>query len=175
METLSSSEVTRFLGGFRSMRDRVLALLMVGAGLRCEEAARARVGDFRGRVWFVPCGKGGRSRTAIVRPEFRDVLGRMCEGRPADGLVAPNAVGGVSDLRNVRRAFRRASGWSGVECHPHLLRHTYAVALARVLPLVYVQRSLGHARATTTDIYLRGLGHDTVAEEGARLLEESVA
>lgn len=71
---------------------------------------------------------------------------------------------------NVRRAFLKASEWSSVKCNPHLLRHTYAVELARVLQLTYVQNSLGHSRATTTDIYLRKAGVDVMAEAGARLL-----
>lgn len=171
-EVLDHEEVLAFLGGFRSTRDRVLAVLMVGAGLRCEEACNVRVGDVRmdrGTI-FVPRGKGGKSRSAIIRPEFRATIGGLCGGRPSDSVFAPTARGGVCCTANVRRAFLLASKWSSVKCHPHLLRHTYAVALARHLPLYMVQRALGHSRATTTDIYLRKVGCDAVAEEGARML-----
>lgn len=176
LEVLSYEEEVKFLEGFRSHRDRMLAVLMVGAGLRCEEATRVRVRDIdaeRG-VIFVPSGKGGKLRSAIVRPEYRTTLRRLCEGRPSDSIFAPNAHGRPCNLRNVRRGFALASEHSGVKCHPHLLRHTYAVELARHLPLVYVQRTLGHSRATTTDIYLRKLGVDTLAEDGARMLAEAV-
>ena len=176
-QVLDHDQVMKFLGGFRSHRDRMLALLMVAAGLRCEEACNCRVGDIdvgRGVV-FVPCGKGGKIRSAIIRPEFRSTLQQLCESRGADTLFAPTAHGGPCKTTNVRRGFRLAARWSQVECHPHGLRHTYACELARHLPLVYVQRSLGHSKATTTDIYLRKLGVDQVAEEGARMLAAAVA
>jgi len=173
MDTLTTTEVEAFLGGFRSERDRVLALLMVGAGLRCAEACGLEAGDVNTRTWTVRVrdGKGGKQRSCIIRLPFRARIAAAAAGRPQDSLVAPSSVGSRVDVGNVRRAFLRASDWSGIRCHPHLLRHTYAVELARELPLVYVQRSLGHARATTTDIYLRKAGVDVLAEQGAKLLE----
>ena len=176
LTTLSPRDVETFLRGIRSERDRLLAVLMVGAGLRCAEACALTCGDVNVRVGTlrVRCGKGGKDRVAIVRPEFRARIAAAVAGRPADSLVAPASTAGAVATANVRRAFLVASYWTRVECHPHLLRHTYAVELARRLPLMYVQQSLGHSRATTTDIYLKKVGCDALAEQGAALLKGGV-
>ncbi len=50
---------------------------------------------------------------------------------------------------------------TGIDTHPHGLRHGHAVALYEAgLDLAGISRQLGHARISTTAIYLQGLGVD---------------
>ena len=48
---------------------------------------------------------------------------------------------------------------------PHQLRHTHAVELARQgVPLIVIQRQLGHSNLGITSIYLQGIDNDEIIE-----------
>jgi integrase/recombinase XerD len=56
------------------------------------------------------------------------------------------------------------AGWSK-RCHPHGLRHTFAVNLARNgVPAAFIQRQLGHESLATTSIYLASISTADIAE-----------
>ena len=60
---------------------------------------------------------------------------------------------------NVEKIFRRLSRTSGVgkviNVTPHIIRHTTATqALSKGMPIEEVQRLLGHAKISTTMIYI---------------------
>ena len=61
---------------------------------------------------------------------------------------------------------------------PHQLRHAHAVEMAREgVPLVVIQRQLGHADLGVTSVYLRGIDNteiiDTVHERRAPMMPAS--
>ena len=48
---------------------------------------------------------------------------------------------------------------------PHQLRHAHAVELAREgVPLIVIQRQLGHSNLGITSIYLQGIDNDEIIE-----------
>jgi len=154
--------------GAHGRRLRGLIVIMWRAGLRIQGSPRAQ----RGR---------SRSPTRLI-------AGAARQGR------APCEVGmdawGWEQLQPWARAAARASGRSAAVCHqrcdaraplvagrgprraaahrrfaPHQLRHAHAVELAREgVPLIVIQRQLGHSNLGITSVYLQGIDSGEIIE-----------
>jgi len=167
--TLSPAEAERLVEAAsglspRSMRDRALAELLYGAGLRVSEAiglARTSVDLDRGLVRVI--GKGDKERIVpLGRPAIEAVRRYLALGRPhLDRRHRPdlflNARGGALTRSGAFLVLRRLADRAGLEpgrVHPHLLRHSFATHLLEGgADLRSVQEMLGHADLTTTERY----------------------
>jgi integrase/recombinase XerD len=167
--TLSPSEAERLLEAAsgsdpRGLRDRAIAELLYGAGLRVSEAVGLHRGsvDLEGR--FVRCnGKGGKERVVPIGRPAADTLRRyLAHARPhLDRRHRPelflNAQGGPLTRAGVFLILRRLAATAGLEperVHPHLLRHSFATHLLEGgADLRSVQELLGHADLATTELY----------------------
>jgi integrase/recombinase XerD len=167
--TLSPAEVERLLDSAagttpRALRDRAIAELLYGAGLRVSEAVsldRQSV-DLESRL--VRClGKGNKERVVPIGREAVDALRRymargrpFLERRPRQELFL-NANGGALTRAGVFLILRRLADKAGLEperIHPHLLRHSFATHLLEGgADLRAVQEMLGHADLATTELY----------------------
>jgi integrase/recombinase XerD len=167
--TLSPAEVERLLDAAagttpRALRDRALAELLYGAGLRVSEAVsldRQSV-DLENRL--VRClGKGNKERVVPIGREAVDALRRyISRGRPflerrSRQELFLNANGGALTRAGVFLILRRLAEKAGLEperIHPHLLRHSFATHLLEGgADLRAVQEMLGHADLATTELY----------------------
>jgi Phage integrase family len=66
-----------------------------------------------------------------------------------------------------RRELRRAGARAGVRRRlaPHQLRHAHAVEMAHEgVPMVIIQRQLGHAHLGITSIYLQGIDNAEIID-----------
>lgn len=153
------------LGG---MRDRVLLALMIGCGLRRDEAARvdlAQIQQRDGRWAIVDMrGKGGRVRTAPMPAWCKAAIDRWTAAAGITGgvVLRPVAKGGkVGDGPMTPQAVylrvQRYADRLGLALAPHDARRTFA-QLARKggAPIEQIQLSLGHASIATTERYLGG-------------------
>jgi site-specific recombinase XerD len=87
-------------------------------------------------------------RTAVLRHQ-------RTHARPAPGHYA------------ARAELRRTAVAAGVRLRfaPHQLRHAHAVELAREgVPLIVIQRQLGHSNLGITSIYLQGIDNGETIE-----------
>jgi integrase/recombinase XerD len=167
--TLSPGEAERLLEAAsgtapRALRDRALAELLYGAGVRVSEAVGLERGgvDLERRVVRV-LGKGDRERVVPIGREAADALRRyLSRGRPhLDRRQRPelflNAQGGPLTRAGAFLILRRLAGKAGLEperVHPHLLRHSFATHLLEGgADLRSVQELLGHADVSTTELY----------------------
>jgi site-specific recombinase XerD len=67
--------------------------------------------------------------------------------------------------RPLRAAPRRPRGRRAATLSPHQLRHAHAVELAREgVPLIVIQRQLGHSNLGITSIYLQGIDNAEIIE-----------
>lgn len=167
--TLSPAEVERLLDAAagttpRALRDRALAELLYGAGLRVSEAVsldRQSV-DLENRL--VRClGKGNKERVVPIGREAVDALRRyIARGRPflerrTRQELFLNANGGALTRAGVFLVLRKLAAKAGLEperIHPHLLRHSFATHLLEGgADLRAVQEMLGHADLATTELY----------------------
>ena len=144
------------------LRDRAMFTLMLHAGLRVGELCQLRVSDVRITREQMPFlrlrGKGDRERVVYLSAAAARLLDEYLKGRAEDSPARaflnyqgePISVTGIQ-LR-LAHYCRRANIW--VTCHQ--LRHTYASRMiAADVPITSVQKLLGHASVTTTQLYVR--------------------
>lgn len=152
-----------------ALRDRALLELLYAVGLRSGEAAAARVTDLdlaAGWVLVRP-GKNGPPRRLPLPPATVVHLRHYMRGRGGRHLLASAATAQHDGqllltregrpLRHlvVHQAVANAARRAGVPAHPHALRRAVATHLVRAgASLPAVQRLLGHARLTTTAVYV---------------------
>jgi site-specific recombinase XerC len=177
---LPPEQVALLLEVIERPRDRAMAWLMVGMGLRCGEVASSQVEDWdqRSGTLFVQ-GKGEHERVLPVPSEVAAVLrDHLAERRagatgpmfrslrsPAEGL-RPHSISRLVGEWMLAAEIKRAAR-DGVSAHA--LRHTCASdVLDRCGDLRLVQNLLGHGNVATTSVYLRraSLGQLRNAMEG---------
>jgi len=155
------------------IRLRGVIIVLWRAGLRISEALALSESDLdreRGAV-LVRRGKGGKRREVGMDRwawdqldpwlEFRAslpvgalfcVLRGPTRGRPCAPAGIRGQLRGAAQLAGVRRRFA-----------PHQLRHAHAVEMSREgVPLLVIQRQLGHADLGITSTYLRGIDNTEI-------------
>jgi site-specific recombinase XerD len=146
-------------------RLRGLIVILWRAGLRIQEAlslAEADLDHRRGAL-LVRRGKGGRRREVGMDQWGWDELHPWLELRaelpvgPLFCVLNGSTCGRHWSSAAARADLRRTEVAAGVRRRfaPHQLRHAHAVELAREgVPLIVIQRQLGHSNLGITSIYL---------------------
>ena len=147
---------------------RGLIVVLWRAGLWISEAPALNESDLNSHLCaiLVRCGKGGKRREgrhgpvgvgaadavagvaghAASRPPFC-VLRGPSRGRPWASAGARAQLRSAANRAGVRRRFA-----------PHQSRHAHAVEMSREgVPLLVIQRQLGHADLAITSVYLAGI------------------
>jgi integrase len=161
--------------GPHGRRLRALIVVLWRAGLRIHEALALAESDLdrrRGSV-LVRRGKGGRRREVgmdawawdqlepwstvrldmPVGPLFC-VIDGPTRGRPWSAAAARTELRQAATAAGVRRRFA-----------PHQLRHAHAVEMAHEgVPLIVIERQLGHSNLGITSVYLQGLDNAEIIE-----------
>lgn len=156
---LSAEEVKRFIEAAKgSDRDHVTAWLLA-LGLRAQEVCDAKTSDLtyrQGHRILTVTGKGGRVRNVTLPPQAVAAI----EAAEESEYLSPAIGGGKQNRHMVTRLVNRLARAAGLEARisPHVLRHSAAVTMLQSTNDVRsTQRALGHASATTTEIYLHGI------------------
>jgi site-specific recombinase XerD len=156
-------------------RLRALIVLLWRAGLRIGEALDLQESDLdstRGAV-LVRSGKGGKRREVgmdrwawgqvepwlQIRREF-PIGAVLC-------VIHGPTAGRHWEASAARKQLRQAAEHAGVRRRfaPHQLRHAHAVEMAHEgVPLVVIQRQLGHANLGITSVYLQGIDSAEIIE-----------
>jgi site-specific recombinase XerD len=155
------------------VRLRGLIVVLGRAGLRISEALALAESDLdcaRGAV-LVRRGKGGKRREVGMDRWAWDQLAPWLALRPT---LAPGALfcvlrgptrGRPCTAATIRVQLRSAAVRAGVRRRfaPHQLRHAHAVEMSREgVPLLVIQRQLGHANLSITSVYLRGIDNTEI-------------
>jgi site-specific recombinase XerD len=162
-------------GGAHGHRLRGLIVIMWRAGLRVQEALSLTEGDLdqrRGSV-LVRRGKGGRRREVGMDAWGWEQLLPWLDWRrtlPVGPLLC--VIHGATRGRHwspaaARAELRRTAAAAGVRRRfaPHQLRHAHAVEMAREgVPLIVIQRQLGHSNLGITSVYLQGIDSGEIIE-----------
>ena len=161
--------------GAHGRRLRGLIVIMWRAGLRIQEALALTEGDLdhrRGSL-LIRRGKGGRRREVGMDAWGWEQLRPWLELRrelPVGPLLC--VLNGTTRGRHwspaaARAELRRTAAAAGVRRRfaPHQLRHAHAVEMAREgVPLIVIQRQLGHSNLGITSVYLQGIDSGEIIE-----------
>ena len=174
--------------GVHGRRLRGLIVILWRAGLRIHEALALSESDLdrrRGSL-LVRHGKGGRRREVGMDEWAWEQLQPWLEVRltlPVGPLFC--VVNGPTRGRHwssaaARAALRRTAADAGARRRfaPHQLRHAHAVEMGyQGVPLIVIQRQLGHSNLGITSIYLQGIDNpeiiDTVHARRAPMIRVS--
>jgi site-specific recombinase XerD len=155
------------------VRLRGLIVVLWRAGLRVSEALALAESDLdrvRGAI-LVRHGKGGRRREVGMNRwawEQLDPWLNVRAGLPIGALfcvLRGPTRGRPCSAAGIRVQLRNAATTAGVRRRfaPHQLRHAHAVEMSREgVPLVVIQRQLGHADLGVTSVYLRGIDNTEI-------------
>ena len=137
-------------------------VLMTATGIRVGELVNLRSGDIDLAAGAIRVrGKGKRERTvyvanaALLRLLKRHVSGRQAIAPVNDPLFV-NMRGRPLTTQALRQRLRKAAEAASItrRVTPHMLRHTAATLLIEEgVDIRFVQRLLGHASISTTEIY----------------------
>ena len=173
---LSRQEVWRMLQTADLLKHKLLIGLIYGCGLRCMEVRNIelRYLDFDRKMLHIVQGKGGKDRyvplsehlirglktfISIENPErylFNGNQNRNIEEIDHSGSHRPDFDSRYSQ-RGVQWVIKTISKKAGItkEVHTHTLRHSYATHLLEDgVPIIMVQKLLGHERIESTMEYL---------------------
>lgn len=149
-------------GRYAAVRLHFIVVALFTTGLRVSELVSARVIDVSVREAAIQVrGKGNRERTVYLpgRQAFT-ALARFFSARKAlasrEDILLVAADGSALTAQHIRKQLRGLGTVAGVERRvtPHMLRHTAATQLLEAgVDIRFVQRLLGHASISTTQIY----------------------
>ena len=157
----------------RGSRLRGLIVVLWRAGLRVSEALALAESDLdagRGAI-LVRHGKGGKRREVGMDRWAWDQLTAWLALRATLPVGALFCVlrgptrGRLCAPAGVRTQLRAAAARAGVRRRfaPHQLRHAHAVEMSREgVPLLVIQRQLGHADLAIASVYLRGIDNTEI-------------
>ena len=138
-------------------RDRIMALIMFGSGVRVNELVNIKVEDIRGQE-FTVIGKGSKPRLCIMPPDVASLLqAYLIIENIRSGHIFRAQGGKPVHAPSVRYALKKAADKAGIEqrVYPHLLRHAFATAvLERGMDINTVAELMGHDQIQTTRRYL---------------------
>ena len=161
--------------GPHGRRLRGLIVILWRAGLRIQEALDLTEGDLdqrRGSL-LARRGKGGRRREVGMDDWGWQELQPWLELRlelpvgPLFCVITGTTQGRPWATAAARAQRRRAAAAAGVRRRfaPHGLRHAHAVEMAREgVPLIVIQRQLGHSNLGITSVCLQGIDNAEIIE-----------
>ena len=169
-------------------RLRALIVLLWRAGLRASEALDLAESDLdrqQGGI-LIRRGKGGKRREAGMDGwawHQLDLWLQIRAGLPVGALLCvihgPTA-GRDWEAAAARKQLKHAAAIAGVRRRfaPHQLRQAHAIEMAHEgIPLVVIQRQLGHSNLGITSVYLQGIDNaeiiDTVHARRAPMISAS--
>jgi site-specific recombinase XerD len=161
--------------GRHGSRLRGLIVVLWRAGLRIHEALGLNESDLDHRrgALLVRRGKGGRRREVGMDEWAWEHLQRWIDVRlelpvgPLFCVINGPTRGRPWSPAAARAELRRTAATAGVRRRfaPHQLRHADAVEMAHEgVPLIVIQRQLGHSNLGITSIYLQGIDNAEIID-----------
>jgi integrase/recombinase XerD len=158
---LSGTEVERLLGAITTNKQRAMALLAYGAGLRVSEIVKLEVPDIDAKrmILRIRTTKRGRERDVMLSPVLLHALRAYWkEARPQGPHLFPGCDSNKLITRSaMHKAIVLAAQRAGINkrISPHTLRHCFATHMLEAgTDLRTVQVLLGHASMRSTAAYV---------------------
>ncbi len=174
------SEVEKLFAHICGPRDRAMFLLMLRCGLRVGEVRSLSLNDLYldpasgslPRLWVH--GKGGGQRVVYLSAQAQAALRIWLAIRPLSGdpAVFLNRFGRRLTVTAIQKWMAHYCIQAGVWITCHQLRHTFGRHLIEAgVPVITIQKLLGHARLETTELYLHISDCQVQADYEAAMVE----
>lgn len=158
---LTHKQIKMVISKTRNKQDKLMISVMYEAGLRISELTDMKIEHLRGKTLDV-VGKGQKHRiTFITTPLAKQLHAWMEENGWEEGHVFrpqmhTDGTTGYLHTDSVRARIKKLfKDIIGVDMHPHLLRHAFALRLLKQgCGLRSIQKLLGHSNIQTTMTYL---------------------
>lgn len=155
---LTASERERVLSLELSVRDRAIVTTLLYTGLRASELVSLDIEDldFDEGTLFVRCGKGAKQRVIPLHAEAAACLETHLDGQRSGPVFLSNRRKRISyDRIHSRSVEIGREAKLRKRLHPHVFRHSFAVALLDAdTDLETIRDLMGHESIETTSIYL---------------------
>jgi integrase len=165
---LSADECRRLVNTCESaFRNLVKGALLTGC--RYGELTRMQISDFNGEAGTITVreSKAGKPRHVALNDEGRELFRLLTAGRTGRDLVFTRDDGAAWGTAHQARPLDEACARAKIEPPAtfHILRHTYASALAgRGVPMGVIAAQLGHADTRMTEKHYAHLSPNYVAD-----------
>lgn len=149
----------------KTKRDKALIDVMYSTGCRVSEVVNMRKSDIDyGNRSIDIIGKGSKHNTVYLNTNAQLSLEDYLSSRTDQSdylFVGERAPHDKIDRRTVEHLFKKFSQEAGFYVTPHIIRHTTAtLSLQSGMKITEVQKLLGHATVSTTQIYAETLQTD---------------
>lgn len=154
----------------KSLRDKCIMCLMIGAGLRSVEIVRADIGDFEKRrgQWFIKVhgkARAGKTDDVKISAEIKKIVDEYLSTRKnakkSEPLFVSTAIrnrGERIQTQTVSRLAKKVFASIGIESERvtcHSCRHTFAaLSIDNGVPMRELQKILRHRSIVTTEVYM---------------------
>ena len=165
---LSADECRRLLNSCQeAFRNLVKGALLTGC--RYGELTRMKAADFNAEAGTITVreSKAGKPRHVALTDEGRDLFGQLTAGKLSRQLIFTRDDGGAWGKSHQVRPLEEACARAKIDPPAtfHILRHTYASALAgRGVPMGVIAAQLGHADTRMTEKHYAHLAPNYVAD-----------
>lgn len=152
---LSKADVAKCITATQRLKNKAIVACLYASGVRVSELCALNKDDLHdGR--FTVVGKGGRARLCFLDLRATTLLdaylSQRTDNNPALFLsdqgkrISPGAI---------QETFKTIRKQTGLEVHPHTMRHSFATNLLETnTNLYHVSQMLGHRQLNTTSAYL---------------------
>lgn len=156
---LSGEELQQIFDATRNLRNKVLLLLIYGAGLRVSEASKMKVEDIdqKRNMVFIRGGKNNKDRTSLLPSNLVPLLNTyLTRYQPRSWLFEGTEPSRPMTVRNIQSIFYQCCKTAQIrkKVSVHCLRHSFATHLLESgTGIRYIQTLLGHGALETTERY----------------------
>lgn len=115
-------------GALLGLRDSLIFHLMLDAGLRISEVVELQRSDLdleNGKMRVI--GKGKKHRKPHIKSTLAARIRAWLERAPAATALISDERGCAIDRHTAWERFKRIAGAAGVNCTPHMMRHTFVM------------------------------------------------
>lgn len=137
-----------------SRRNYLMLLILWCTGMRVSDLVNLEKRDIREDTISIRLGKGKKDRVIPLDNKLNDIICFY-----TDGLKPNEKLFKITD-RQIRNIINKHTS-EGIHASPHTFRHSFAVhCLKSGVNIRTLQKILGHANLTTTEVYLDIVGED---------------
>lgn len=163
-EYITKEQVATLIASTKRIKNKAIISHLYSYGLRVSELCSLDRAQLMGDSYTI-VGKGGKPRLCFLDGRTRTLLDLYLETRTDNHPALYLTDSGKRITPGViQETFKSVRKKSGVDAHPHTLRHSFATDLLKNnANMRYVQVMLGHSSLQTTQMYTHVVDNDLQA------------